>query len=1106
MEVSKDKKILQQNISTTLTTPTTVVSGSASSTSQPIKLKIEKFNQDQNNELVNFVNSDEFKALAPEEQVKALKEKYMPKASNEQINQAISIAKQANAKITSNKTPETTSPQASESTGKESEIEKAAYSYIEKNKLSNMDIDSLRRHLASKLEKTPEEEKLFSQIQESFAQKDSKTQNKSKNEPLVSYSEMLSDEWNNKAPQEKNVIIANKYFSKTDEKYQNMSDSEKKNYILKQTTELAKSLSTNKYLTTGDMSRVPELLEYLNANGMSIEDYNNLSRPEQKKFYQTSQLNYVKNIKNLVSDDIRKTPEWQNKSADEKLKTYADVFLTQNDPNYSKLSSEEKQKYISTKGNELISKFVPNWDKLDDDSKEYLYSKAMTSIAIMTEKDISPSEFLEYPIDRQLEITKKYQKEKGIEVSPADKALDKTISEYVSKNGKAPTINELSGLIKNDKSIDAKDKKQLLASLGLEKAFNDGKNKQIRIIPDYKDIAAQNNTDIQTVIKNDFINLNSKKPEERQKFLTTMFIRTGGDVELINQIKQQALENGICDEATINNIIKKSQAHQQGMIRAVRNNDGRMYSASMDLGAKINDKKTCSVAAYNVANVLTGESKEIASVNIINNHAQYVNDLTKGINTFDPDPVKTTSAILKRDDVSDSGRALFTQSAVATAPTPERQKAYAQELSKLGNEAVNEGLAAASKSVDKSVRNEYNSYVQDAIKNYPPEKQAAIKTAMQTGEISQSTLSQNAPTSVNSSNSQASNNSKLSSAVEGQSNSKTSSSTQQIGGRTGVSSNTATSNASKSQKTQTKTAPSQNTITQEAKVLQQKKEALINKIASYELDKAEKAVKKEQEKTQNSTSSDKTTNSSVSKSEISQAKAKETAAPTVAGQVELTQEEQSILKAVITDIFQKNSVSAAYSQLIDKIGDKGKDRFMQAFATQGKEADIISFANDYKGNPDTIIKLINYCNNEGLKFDLIKLLPSSRINEMVSSGNLSKDNISKLVKEGKVDNKILMDYLKNNKGSMTYDQIKEYMKYMPLDYRSEILALLKAIPGSPEWEEASHDRMRTAVSSQPEMQDNLPTIEDGLPIGSNKMSMRGQYDKMKRKGPFYLNA
>ena len=111
---------------------------------------------------------------------------------------------------------------------------------------------------------------------------------------------------------------------------------------------------------------------------------------------------------------------------------------------------------------------------------------------------------------------------------------------------------------------------------------------------------------------------------------------------------------------------------------------------------------------------------------------------------------------------------------------------------------------------------------------------------------------------------------------------------------------------------------------------------------------------------------------------------------------------------------------------------------------------------------------------------------------------LSSNNISKLAKEGKVDNKILMDYLKNNKDSMTYDQIKEYMKYMPLDYSSEIYDLLKAIPGSSEWEEANNNNMKTAITSDTES-NTAPSLDDGIAIGSKKMAMIVKYEKIKEK-------
>lgn len=137
---------------------------------------------------------------------------------------------------------------------------------------------------------------------------------------------------------------------------------------------------------------------------------------------------------------------------------------------------------------------------------------------------------------------------------------------------------------------------------------------------------------------------------------------------------------------------------------------------------------------------MTEEKSQDVGVHITNDIPQLVDNFSTGVNKYVENPVQYTSQFVQREDLSESGRARFTKSVVETAPTPERQKAYAKELSGLGNESVNEGLAAASKSVDKSVRSEYNSYIQDAIKNYPPEKQAAIQNAMKTGEISQETL------------------------------------------------------------------------------------------------------------------------------------------------------------------------------------------------------------------------------------------------------------------------------------------------------------------------------------------------------------------------------
>ena len=81
---------------------------------------------------------------------------------------------------------------------------------------------------------------------------------------------------------------------------------------------------------------------------------------------------------------------------------------------------------------------------------------------------------------------------------------------------------------------------------------------------------------------------------------------------------------------------------------------------------------------------------------------------------------------------------------------------------------------------------------------------------------------------------------------------------------------------------------------------------------------------------------------------------------------------------------------------------------------------------------------------------------------------------------------------------------------MPLAYRGELMALLRSIPGSDEWLAARQQNMKTGTTSEPVLADNndlneIPTLNDGLPVGSSKKPMRGQY-KMKINGPFYMKA
>ena len=699
--------------------------------------------------------------------------------------------------------------------------------------------------------------------------------------------------------------------------------------------------------------------------------------------------------------------------------------------------------------------------------------------------------------DKKLELKTSYKATHGYPATKLDSVQQQIVTDYVQKNGKSPTVDDIINEIKANNVLSDADKQKILKSLEFQKMLNDGKNVKINSHPSYQDIACLQKTTVEQVINNDFQRLKNAKPEKQTKILKFMFCKTHGDVELIEKLKAQALEYGFSEEQ-INAICKESKVHHDALVRASLNNDGDAFGKGFDMSAKLGDKKSCKVAAYNLPRALDGEAKEAAAVNVVNNHQDYVTDMAKGINDFEQEPVKFAKSLLTREDVSDAGKAVFTKSVIETSPTPQRQLEYGKTFSQIDNPAVTEGLAAASKSVDSSVRTQYNSYVDSAAKNYSPEQQATIRSAQQSGEVSKPTLAQTTPAAVSSAENSGSQTSQVQSSQAPSKSSTVAKSTSSAptSGRTVVSSNPTSAPANSKRKVQSgRTGVGQNVeASYDTKVMQQKKEALLDKIVSYETTKNKSAENVE-----------KTVQSEEIKTEAANIEEKE---------IPLSEDEQEVLKQMIEELFQKNTLTAAYSKLADALGEAGKDRFLEVFATKGREMDVRSFAQNYRGDSDTILKLFDYCQSESLRFDLLKLLPSNSIAELVSTQKISSTDFERLIRENKVESNVILDYINKNKGSMSVQEMKKYLSFLSLADRNALFEILKNTKGSDEWLQAQQDNMRTVATDTPDFSvqtesfsdETIPTLEDGISIGSNKVSMRGQYNKMKKRGPFFLNA
>lgn len=1128
-------KIRKTQVSTTPTTHNTDA-GSTAVSSKPIDLTNSNVqNTDNNTEIVNYINSQEFKNLPPEQQIKQLKERFFPNATTEQIQQYVTEAKQAAMQtaevgvVQENITPaesadvqkiETTSAQKSDNS------QTALESAIEQSGLKG-NIDEVKAQLLL-LEKngtiTEEQMNILKELRSNEQQNISKQQSSStESQLLIPMKTLFSEEFRNMTNEEKLDMLTNAYLSKNEDGYSKMSKEEQQLHIQEHKQELVNMLNyDNKKLSEREekalFAKSMILLQTADKKGISIEDLNKLSPEQIETIVSDGEKAIMKDLVNMIPAD-----KLEGKNLEEQMGTYVDFVLSATDEKYQTLDGPEKEKYAKNKIDDFIMKDLgfSEWKYCNSKQKSNILKCAFVTVKSLANdgkplsdfKNLEPSVQTEYII-KQL------------------KSNNDTDTKLLSKLNTLLTLQrefERAGIDKPTQG----DEYNVLCRLEKENKLTPELRKRLKTIrvdielkrfnPDARFKMESNNVRAKRINAqvNDMFNsgLKDLKPDNIKEYQQTIdnFIAGADDTAQLRLLSKILKQKGVMTDDLKAKIAKRY--NDFGSVGYAEGN-GKLVAASMDGVMSIGDKAEINICAKGVglsAKYLKGEELITVGETAIQ-HEPLMKPFTESINNrayiTKEDAAYVSTGILNSDNVPNANKATFTKEFITSAAKngPEEQLYFGKELSKIDNSAVTEGLAAASNSVDSGVRNQYNSYVEAAAKNYPPQQQEAIKSAMQTGEISKETLSQNTVSSSANENSKTIQNldtteTKASSASKTSAPNNNNRTNSTFSPAEAVSEN----KVSASKNNNVRTSPSQTVQTEEFQALQEKKEALMEKIVSYETAKAERIIQKETEK-------EKAIESGVDSASNIHAEDKSefvdidlnSSDNTVKPEEELTltEDEQDVLRAVITDIFRQNSVSAAYDKLLNTLGESGKDKFIEVFASKGKDADIISFAQNNKGNPDTIIKLINYTNSDSLKLELIRLLPSNQIKVLIPK--LALKDIAKLVRENKIEPEDFLDYIKNNLGAMSPQQIKEYFKDMPLAYRGELMALLRSIPGSDEWLAARQQNMKTGTTSEPVLADNndlneIPTLNDGLPVGSSKKPMRGQY-KMKINGPFYMKA
>lgn len=1128
------------NIGTTTPTTLNPDSGSTAISNKPIDLTHNNVKSNTaNTEVINYINSKEFKELPLQEQLKQLKERFFPNASTEQVQNYLTEAKQVAAQqdsSTINDGSESSSAALDNSNSvKQTELE----SSIEKAGLKG-DIDEIKAKLL-RLEKngviTEEESQILSQLrslEQPSKNKSQKTSDKDSSDDIAMIKMVMSDEFRKKTGKEKLTVFMESYLSKNDENFKNLSDKDKQEYISEQMKDLMSVLNLeNKPLGNLEKKKAFKdailLLAASEKKGKSINDYKQMSPEKLQKIIKKEGQERLKQVVNLVPPE-----KLEGKSNAEKIDTYTDYFLSISDDKYNSLEGKEKDLYRKNKCNEFIEKDLgfKNWSKLPSTQQDKLYKYGVTILCKMAEDGKSIEDFAKLPLAKQTKILinslsdeNKAENADIINELKVKSALIDAVSSDGVKNPKEQDIhNKLLELEKQ--GVLSPEQKNMLNEYNILKEIGVEFGQDQIPVNSNKVQAKAIGCDVNEYIKNSLDGVNKDNVEDYSKTIKSIVRGAIVDknIDELYLMRDILKDKGFSDKE-INKLIPP-RFYNKLQAKGLANNDGKLTAKAINSAMATGDDKavySTSQAVKISAKYLKGKELVAAGEAAVQ-HESLVKPFTESINNREyitkEAAADVSLDILNSDNVSNASKAVFTKEFVTTAAVNgvEEQLYFGEELSKVNNAAVTEGLAAASESIESpQAREVYNSYVDTAAKNYPPEQQAAIQTARQTGEISKATMSQDTPpaASVEHHETQASQVQTGSNSTISNNDNSTSSQ-----GRTTISSNPVSESAVQTNTAQTyKTLPSQtvNANQDTNKTLLQKKEALLEKITSYETAKAERTEARETQKVQNNQKAEEQPDVNV-QSSIADSQKTGNAASIESDELQLSEDEQATLKAVIEDIFQKNSVSAAYAKLLDKLGEAGKERFLEAFATKGRDMDVRSFAENYKGNPDTILKLLNYCQSESLKFDLLKMLPSTSISELVSTQKLSSTDFERLVRENKIESKIILEYINKNKGSMSVQEMKKYLSFLSLADRNALFEILKNTKGSDEWLQAQQENMRTVATDSPEYQEELadaaglgsrdefPNMDDGLSIGSNKVSMRGQYNKMKKRGPFFMNA
>lgn len=1124
-----------------------------------------------NSEIIKYLNSKEFKNLSPEEQLKAFKNKYGLGLSDEEANKLFNgskkIAAEFNQRIdleNGTGSIQSASTQIQTSANSEISAKKDIVQTLKSQGIENPTEGDLYNYLTTQQqdgkELSPEQTKLlktYNQLIDNGYQ-GLKTTEKNAAEKstqievpqadnLVPLTTVLNKNFQTKPAKVKLNTFMDAYLTKNDAEYANLSGKEKEAYCAEKSAELAKTfgiqLDEKKLKNADKIANIQKTfaalatLEEANSKGEKISDFSDKSLAKNGEIALSNQIK--KGIKTLMENE-----DFKNKSPEEQMLALGRL-INVGDEKFAKLSEKEQLETIQKSALDQLSKINPELAaglealvETDGGQKQLCqWTSTFLKDFVKQPNDVTISKYKETLESNPIKTTNLLLKDCKNREIVAPLRVIRSTAEALKNEGKPYDYKAVAARLeeKCKNGTATKDDMQALRSLkGDFEGFGEEATKIRKLTEAKADLLAQGNISFE-----EMQNAAIKKYKNNPKKLSEHLAAGIRAMEGANKDPKAALDttlellraNGYSDAqirkefptlipaAGVNAYAKDNGVAMQQIIDVDPTNTSAKKLTNLAVNGDMSEEQS---RKFGEATVQHGKpaAKSLLTTVLADRNLTTKERATSYI-----------SNVCNSGKVSPQNQSSWVKDYVAMTSVKNgaEDTLYAvKELAKQNNSAVTEGLAAAYNSVDKSIKSQYKSVIDNAVSsgNYTPEQKANIQNAMATGNISGSSTT-NAPSETSQASS--ANSTTQTGTVNAQEVAKMVQTSPQAGASSPtpaqiVASALQSGRAEKLENTVSATAANSTTVGTSTIADASVKNSEINKAKAMDNAQQTKAsidnsIKKWEEEH----------NTKLSEKQITELKA------TVGAEVanDLLNNDAATEKTDVIEEIVSNSTSIAdlYDKLVSIYGAKVQDKFIEALAINGSSDQISSFAQSTK-NSDVIKNLYLKCDSAVLKSQLLNMLPPTTVSEMLNAGQI--DDLST------IDYKLLVNYLMAHP-SMSNGEFNKYMQYLPFDERQRICKLrMKSTPSISETETnelventgvKTIDRAKTVQQNGPvkgsdEWQAEIRKIQSGIKVppsqmydsgvtslddeyldvgagSSTKVRFGGRYDKLTQKGAVY---